>query len=74
MSAKILKMENGRITIEIEINLDGNMLEMEEKIQKELNEVGKIATQKAIETFDTNGEEIIEGKIKYTSKGQEKKR
>jgi hypothetical protein len=74
MSGAIIKREGNKMTITLTVELSGNMLEMEEHIQKSVNELGQIETQLALEQFDTNGSEIeIEG-VKLTSKGQEKKK
>ena len=72
MNPKILKKTEKTVTLEVTMKLEGSMLEMEEQIQKSLNEVGKKATSYALERFDTNGESIeVKGK-KLTSKGKKK--
>jgi hypothetical protein len=73
MSA-IIKREGNKMTITVTLELTGSMLEMEEQIQKSVNELGALETIAALEQFDTNGSDIgIEG-VKLTSKGQEKKK
>jgi hypothetical protein len=37
------------------------MLEMEELIQKAVNEIGVTATEKALERFDTDGSPLVMG-------------
>ena len=74
MSSKIVNEEGKKLTIQIEVELDStSMLNSEEQIAKALQTAGLLATQKALEQFDTNGEQIeVEGK-KLSSKGQQKK-
>jgi phenylacetate-coenzyme A ligase PaaK-like adenylate-forming protein len=70
----VIKREGSKMTITVTLELSGNMLEMEDQIQKSVNELGLIETVAALEQFDTNGSDIsIEG-VKLTSKGQEKKK
>ena len=49
-------------------------MEMEETIQKSLNDVGLQATLAALESFDTDGSPIEVGNHRMTSKGKQKKR
>lgn len=74
MSVELIKRVGNKLTIEITVDLEGSMLEMEELIQKSVNEIGLLETAEALKKFDTQGEVIeIEG-VKLTSKGQEKKK
>ena len=73
MSVEIIKREGNKLTVEITVDLEGSMLEMEEIIQKSVNELGLIETAEALKHFDTTGEVIEIGELKMTSKGQEKK-
>ena len=68
MSATIISQTGPKLIINIEINLDGNMLQMEENIQDALNEAGTLATGKALEQFDTDGSPIIIGNTKLTAR------
>jgi len=62
------------LTLQIEIDLDASsMLNSEERIQYALNELGSLATAKALGQFDTTGGPIEINGEKMTSKGQEKK-
>lgn len=74
MSVELIKRVGNKLTIEITIDLEGSMLEMEELIQKSVNELGMIETTEALKQFDTQGEVIEIGGLKLTSKGQEKKK
>ncbi len=50
--AEIITRNGEEITIQITLKLDGSMLEMEDAIQKGVNEVGCIATKEALSKFD----------------------
>jgi hypothetical protein len=73
MSARIVKKSGGRVTIEIDMEFNGSMLSQEEAIQLALNEAGKLATQTAVENFDTDGKAIVKKGQKLSSKGRKKK-
>jgi hypothetical protein len=73
MSARIVKKDGGKITIEFDLNLGGSMLSQEESIQLALNEAGKLATVTALKDFDTMGSSIEVKGQKMTSKGKKKK-
>ena len=70
MKPKIVKEENDKITLQIQINLNGTMLEMEDCIQQAVNKLGCLATKRAIKKFDTHGEDIfaLSGDISWRSK------
>jgi len=68
MLATIVSQTGNTLTLQIEIGLDGNMMQMEEHIQDALNEAGKLATWKALEQFDTDGSPIILGHTKLTAR------
>ena len=46
------------------------MLDFEQTIQERLNQAGVVATQEALQQFDTDGSPIIIGPVKFTTKGQ----
>jgi hypothetical protein len=73
MEVKIKKQTKDKIVLEVEIDLKGSMLEMEENILVALNELGSVVTGEALSKFDTNGEPIRVGGVKHTSKAKEKK-
>jgi len=68
--AKVIKQEGSEVIIEVKINIAGSMLEAENSIQDACNEVGCLATERALDCFDTDGSNIKTGNIKWTSKGQ----
>jgi hypothetical protein len=74
MSSPIIVRAGNKMTITMTVDLSGSMLEMEEQIQKSVNELGRIQTIAALEQFDTNGTDISIDGIRLTSKGQEKKK
>lgn len=73
MTARIVKEQGSRVTIQVEVTLGASMLETEEGIQEALNEAGVLATRKALERFDTDGSPIQLGGVRLTTKGQEPK-
>jgi len=70
MEAKIIKTEARRITIQMTIDLEEEMLDTEEAIQRGVNQAGLLATQYALSQFDTDGSPIKVENKKHTSKGQ----
>ena len=70
MDAKITSQSKETIKVEFEIPISSSMLKTEEAIQKALNEAGALATAHVLSAFDTDGEPILKGKTKYTSKGR----
>lgn len=73
MSIKIVSEKGGSLTLEVTIDLKGSFLEQEETILDACNEVGRLSTEKALETFDADGSAIQVGAIKYTSRCQSPK-
>jgi hypothetical protein len=71
--AKIIKEESKRITIELTIELEDEMLSSEEAILRSVNKAGLLATKYALSKFDTDGTPIKVENKKYTSKGQQSK-
>lgn len=70
MAASLTKKRGNILTIELSIELDGDMLEMENRIQDELNHAGRIATAEALRKFDADGKPIIVSKTKLTARKQ----
>jgi len=64
---------DGSITLSVNIKLKGSFLEMEERIQNSVNEVGLQATLTALSSFDTDGKPIEVSGKRMTSKGKQKK-
>ena len=67
--AKLKNSSSKSVTIEVTIPLTDSMLQTEEGIRDALNEVGCMATQSALNRFDTDGSPIVIGDSKFTSKG-----
>ena len=70
MIATIVEESGTKVKLQIEIDLKGTMLEMEGAIQEGINELGNLATGKALKKFDTDGTNIRIGEITLTSKGE----
>lgn len=64
---------DGTITITTKFKPEGSMLEQEEQIAAAVAAAGRLATQLSLKGFDTEGQSLITGNEKYTSRGQEKK-
>ena len=56
--AQLISRTGNELTIEVKINIDGTLLEVEDTIQNACNEVGLLATEKALKNFDTDGRPI----------------
>jgi hypothetical protein len=70
MKASIVEETGNKVKLQVEIDLTGTMLNMETTIQQGVNKLGNLATEKALEKFDTDGANIKLGEITLTSKGQ----
>src|SRR4028118_1911292 len=70
MSASIVARSESSFTVQVEIPYGSSMLDFEQTIQERLNQAGVVATQEALQQFDTDGSPITVGSVKFTSKGQ----
>ena len=68
MPATVTKRHGNLLTIELDIELGGSMLDMENQIQDDLNHAGRLATAEALKQFDTDGSPIIVAKTKLTAR------
>jgi hypothetical protein len=71
--AIIISQKDKEIQIQVSIKLEGSMMEMEENIMNACNEVGTLATQEALEQFDTDGSALKFGELKLTAKEKNNK-
>ena len=71
MSAHIIASENNSITIQVTVQISNSMLFSEESILEAVNNVGNLASQEILKSFDTDGSAIMIGSSKWISKGQE---
>ena len=69
MDAKIIKKEAKGITIEVSIEMDKEMLDTEEAIQRCLNEARLLARQYALSQIDSDGSPIKAKDNKNTGNG-----
>jgi hypothetical protein len=69
MTVSIIKQNNESITLQVTIPFNRSMLHSETAIQDALNNMGRVATGELLKTFDTEGEDIVLGAVKMTSKG-----
>jgi hypothetical protein len=70
VSATIVARSEASFTVQVEIPYSPSMLDFEQTIQERLNQAGVVATQEALQRFDTDGSAIVVGSVKFTSKGQ----
>lgn len=73
MSVEIIAQDSSELTLQIKVNLNGSMLNIEDKIQTACNEAGLVSTEVALQRFDTDGSDIIAGGIKYTAKSKSRR-
>jgi len=64
---------DGSISITLNINPVGSFLEQEEQIAAAVSEVGRLASQLTMQSYDTDGSPIVVDNVKHTSRGLEKK-
>lgn len=69
MGVSVINQSSESITLQVTIPFNRSMLDSESCIQDAMNEVGCVATQALLKTFDTEGEDIVLGPVKMTSKG-----
>src|SRR5271170_8031599 len=69
MTVSIIEQNHQSITLQITIPFNRSMLDSENIIQDAVNKMGTVATSELLKTFDTEGEDILFGKIKMVSKG-----
>src|ERR687890_628927 len=70
MTATIVARSESSFTVQVEVPYTSSMLDFEQTIQERLNQAGVVATQEALQQFDTDGSPITVGSVKFTSKGQ----
>lgn len=71
MSAKIVSQSGTMLTLELSIELTGSMLDMENTVQDNLNEAGRLATAAALKQFDTDGQPIVVSQTKLTARTEQ---
>lgn len=71
MAVKIVSRKDDKLTVQVEVDISGSMLEAEEKIQVACNELGALSTENALEHFDTDGTPELIGEKKIHGKKEE---
>lgn len=66
--AQLIARYGNELTIQVKVTIEGPLLNAEETIQNACNEVGLLATQEALNNFDTDGGPLETGGIKWTAK------
>ena len=73
MESTYKKSSDGTITLTLTFKPEGDLYDQETALQIGLQEVGRVIMEEAIKSFDTNGEPIVVGNVRHTSRGLEKK-
>ena len=68
MPAQLIKQQDKTLTIQLTVDLSGQMLKDEQALQNALNEAGQVAMDPMIKQFDTQGEPIRVNGVKHTAK------
>ncbi len=68
MSATLISETDNELVIQVTVSKSREFLQCEEDIQDALNQVGKLATSKCLEDFDSDGSPIIVAGKKLTAK------
>src|SRR5438876_2040015 len=69
MTVSIINQNSDSITLQVTIPFNRSMIDSENLVQEAVNTVGRVATGELLKTFDTEGEDILLGAVKMTSKG-----
>lgn len=73
MAAKIISQTDGKLTLQVEVDISGPMLDIEESILTACNEVGCLSTEVALLQFDADGSPLQVGGVKFSSRGKSNK-
>ena len=68
MSAQLIDEDANQLVIQITVTKSGDFLQCEEQIQSALNDAGRLATERCLEDFDSDGSPIIIANQKLTAK------
>ena len=66
MKTTVVSHKGGTVRLQIDIDINGSLLDVEERIQDAVNDLGRAATGLALEQFDTDGSPVITGPTKGT--------
>lgn len=70
MAAQIIREDDDTIVIQLTFSKHASFLEAEEQIQDGLNEAGRLATERCLADFDSDGSPMIVAGTKLTAKKQ----
>lgn len=71
--AEIVARNGNELTLQVTVKLTGSLMEMENIILDGCNEMGSLATQEALQRFDTDGSSIKLGDTKMTARHKDNK-
>ena len=64
MKTTVVSQQGGTVRLQIDIDINGSMLDVEERIQDAVNDLGRAATGLALEQFDMDGSPAMTGPTK----------
>ena len=65
MENTVISHQSGTVRLQIDIDISGSMLDVEERIQDVVNSMGRAATGLTLEQFDTDGSPVMTRPIKW---------
>ena len=65
MKTTVVSHQGGTVRLQIDIDMSGSMLAVEEGIQDAVHDLGRVATGLALEQFDTDGSPLMTGPVKW---------
>ena len=71
--AEIIARNDNELTLQVTVKLTGSLMEMESLILDACNDIGGLATQEALQRFDTDGSPIKLGDTKMTVRDKSNK-
>ena len=71
--AEIIARNDNELTLQVTVKLTGSLMEMENLILDACNDIGGLATQEALQRFDTDGSPIKLGDTKMTVRDKSNK-
>jgi hypothetical protein len=71
--AVIISQKENELILQVTMKLEGSMMEMEDKIMDACNDLGSLATEEALQRFDTDGNPLQFGNVKLTAKQKNNK-
>ena len=65
MKTTVVSHQDGTVRLQIDIDMSGSMLAVEEGIQDAVHDLGRAATGLTLAQFDTDGSPLMTGPVKW---------